>query len=179
MRERLILWSRLACLVLAAVAGLQTYALLNEGDPLAGLDLETVLAAGADPMDASTAKDAGTPPKPAAGGGARERPSAPPDPEPLPDRHAAIATSGVLGSPPGQKPPPALLGLLGGYAIVRAPDGSTDAVPEGGKVGDVQVLRIGTNRALVEWEGKRQELTIFDGIGGEPLLEPNKEEAKP
>jgi hypothetical protein len=34
----------------------------------------------------------------------------------------------------------------------------------------VKILRIGTNRVLVEHEGQKKELTLFSGFGSETLL---------
>jgi len=71
-----------------------------------------------------------------------------------------------------QIPPPALLGIVGPYAIVRAPGGQTDLVAEGKEIGGVKVLKIGTNRVLLEFQGKTQEFLLFQGLGGTPLLMP-------
>jgi hypothetical protein len=43
-------------------------------------------------------------------------------------------------------------------------------VKEGEDLGPIKLLRIGTNRVLVEQEGQKKELMIFSGFGGEPLL---------
>jgi hypothetical protein len=40
------------------------------------------------------------------------------------------------------------------------------------------LLRIGINRVLVEQDGKKSELTIFDGYGGESLMAKEKETSK-
>src|SRR5207302_1770567 len=67
--------------------------------------------------------------------------------------------------------PMALLGIAGKLAFLRAPSGQTGAVKEGDEVGGLKLLRIGTNRVLVEHEGQKKELTIFSGYGSETLLE--------
>ena len=42
---------------------------------------------------------------------------------------------------------------------------------EGEEVGGAKLIRIGTNRVIVEHEGQQKELTIFSGFGSETLLE--------
>jgi hypothetical protein len=68
----------------------------------------------------------------------------------------------------------ALLGIAGNIAFLRAPNGQTGIVKENEELGGIKLLRIGTNRVLVEEEGQKKELTIFSGLGGESLL-PKKE----
>ncbi|HEY1786526.1 MAG TPA: hypothetical protein VGJ73_00145 [Verrucomicrobiae bacterium] len=81
-----------------------------------------------------------------------------------------IIDSEILG--PVIRPlPMALLGIAGAEAFLRGPDGQTGLVKEGDALGDIKLLRIGTNRVLIEEDGQKKELTIFDGIGGETLLE--------
>ena len=41
---------------------------------------------------------------------------------------------------------------------------------EGEELGGVKLLRIGTNRVLIEHEQQQKELTVFSGVGGETLL---------
>jgi hypothetical protein len=48
-------------------------------------------------------------------------------------------------------------------------------VREGDVVGGVKLLRIGTNRVLIEHEGQTKELTLFSGFGSETLLPKEKE----
>jgi len=71
--------------------------------------------------------------------------------------------------------PMALLGVAGKDAFLRAPNGQTGLLREGEELGGVKLLRIGTNRALIEYEGQKQELTIFSGYGSETLLPKGKE----
>lgn len=68
--------------------------------------------------------------------------------------------------------PMALLGIADDSAFLRAPDGQSGAVKEGGQLGTVKLLRIGVNRVLVEEDGEKKELTLFDGLGGKSLLPP-------
>ena len=85
-----------------------------------------------------------------------------------------ITDSEILG--PVIRPlPMALLGIAGDVAFLRAPSGQTGLVKEGDSLGELKLLRIGTNRVLVEEEGQKKELTIFSGFGGESLLPKQKE----
>ena len=68
-----------------------------------------------------------------------------------------------------------LLGIAGDVAFLRAPNGQTGLVKEGDELGGLKLLRIGTNRVLVEQDGQPQELTIFSGFGGESLMTKPKE----
>ncbi len=82
-----------------------------------------------------------------------------------------IVESEILG--PFIRPMPmALLGIAGDDAFLRAPDGQTGMVKEGADLGAIKLLRIGTNRVLVEENGEKKELTLFAGMGGESLLPP-------
>jgi hypothetical protein len=67
--------------------------------------------------------------------------------------------------------PMALLGIAGNTAFLRTADGQTGLVKAGDSLGDLKLLRIGINRVLVEQAGQRKELMIFDGYGGESLLQ--------
>ena len=72
-----------------------------------------------------------------------------------------------------------LTGIGSDYAFIQAPSGKTDIVKEGGEVGGVKVLKIGTNRVLVEYQGKTMELTIHWGLGGEKLTAPEGDATDP
>jgi len=129
-----------------------------------------------------------TAPAPGSGGpaekGAAEKgtpapaPGAAPPAGDLPEKYKRIASSGIFGLEPTKQTPLTLFGLVGSYAIIMAPNGQTDLVAEGGELGGVKVLKISTNRVLVEYQGKKQELTIFSGLGSESLL-PSGKESKP
>jgi hypothetical protein len=41
---------------------------------------------------------------------------------------------------------------------------------EGEETNGVKLIRIGTNRVLIEHEGQQKELTLFSGFGSESLL---------
>lgn len=80
-----------------------------------------------------------------------------------------ITQSEILG--PVVRPlPMALLGIGGRDAFVRTPDGQTGLMREGDELNGVKLLRIGTNRVLIEHAGQQKELTVFSGFGSEPLL---------
>ena len=66
--------------------------------------------------------------------------------------------------------PMGLLGIAGEVAFLRSPSGQTGLVKEGDSMGEMKLLKIGTNRVLVEEDGQKKELTIFNGYGGESLL---------
>lgn len=121
---------------------------------------------------------AGLPPEMAmVGMGAFGRPGAMAAPElPLPIRARVyrITNSEILG--PIMRPlPMALLGIAGNVAFLRAANGQTGLVKEGDSLGGLKLIRIGTNRVLVEDDGQKKELTIFSGYGGESLLPKQKE----
>lgn len=80
-----------------------------------------------------------------------------------------ITQSEILA--PIMRPPPmALLGIAGRDAFLRTPSGQTQILREGAELDGVRLLRIGTNRVLVEHAGEKKELMIFAGFGGESLL---------
>ena len=74
--------------------------------------------------------------------------------------------------------PMALLGIAGQDAFVRAPSGQTGLLKEGEEMGGVKLLRIGTNRVLIEHEDQQKELSVFSGFGSETLLPKQKENPK-
>ena len=74
--------------------------------------------------------------------------------------------------------PMALMGIAGNSAFLRSPSGQTGLVKEGDSLGEIKLLRIGINRVLVEQDGQKKELMIFEGYGGESLLPKEKETPK-
>ena len=66
--------------------------------------------------------------------------------------------------------PMGLLGIAGDTAFLRSASGQTGLVKPGDSLGDLKLLQIGINRVLVEQDGQKQELTIFNGFGGGSLL---------
>lgn len=81
-----------------------------------------------------------------------------------------IIDSEILG-PVVHPLPMALLGIAGDVAFLRSPDGQTGLVKEGDELGTIKLVKIGTNRVLVDEDGQQKELTIFDGMGGQSLLD--------
>jgi hypothetical protein len=101
------------------------------------------------------------------GGGGPAASNLPADVQALIDK---IKTSQLLG--PDIKPPPmALLGIAGKDVFLRGPSGQTGMIREGEELGGAKLIRIGTNRVIVEHEGQQKELMIFSGFGSETLLE--------
>lgn len=72
--------------------------------------------------------------------------------------------------------PMALLGIAGNSAFLRTSSGQSGVVKEGDELGGLKLLRIGTNRVLVEQDGEKKELMVFSGFGGESLLPKEKEQ---
>ena len=66
--------------------------------------------------------------------------------------------------------PMGLLGIAGDTAFLRAASGQTGLVKPGDSLGDLKLLQIGINRVVVEQDGQKKELTIFNGFGGGSLL---------
>ena len=82
-----------------------------------------------------------------------------------------IKTSQILGQVISRPPAmPGLLGIAGADVFIRAPNGQTGLVREGEEFGGVKLLRVGTNRVLIEDEGQTNELIVFEGFGSESLL---------
>lgn len=99
------------------------------------------------------------------------RPSLPPAIQARVDR---VYQSEILG--PVMRPlPMALLGIAGKDALLRAPNGQTGLLREGEELGGIKLVRIGTNRIVIEQEGQKKELTLFSGFGSETLLPKEKE----
>jgi hypothetical protein len=93
---------------------------------------------------------------------------------PVQARVDKIVDSELLG-PVFHPLPMALLGIAGNLAIIRSPGGQTGLVKEGDSLGEIKLLRIGTNRVLVEQAGEKKELMIFSGYGGDSLMPKEKE----
>jgi hypothetical protein len=192
--ERII---KLVCLILAAILTYNLSRIAVRPDPLSNVTVPAVptLASGKTGAGAAAAAAAaaaqGTNSKGATNAQAKAKagagnatnivfkPTHRPAPLPPPNnsdlakivqaRIELIVQSEILG--PVIRPlPMALLGIAGKSAFFRAPDGQTGLLKEGEDLGGVKLLRIGTNRILVEQDGEKKELTIFEGYGGEPLL---------
>lgn len=74
--------------------------------------------------------------------------------------------------------PMALLGIAGETAFLRSASGQTGLAKVGDSVGEIKLLGIGINRVLVEQDGQKKELMIFNGYGGESLLSTTNEISK-
>lgn len=80
-----------------------------------------------------------------------------------------VVQSGILA--PYMPPmPAALLGIADDEAFLRAGNGQTGVLKEGGELGGLKLLRIGVNRVLIEENGEKKELMVFGGAGGESLM---------
>ena len=138
------------------------------GRPGPGVTPAATPSAG-NPTPAMPAPGMPSPGRPGRGG--PPGPALPPETQARLDR---VIQSELLG--PVMRPPPmALLGIAGQDVLFRGPNGQTGLVREGGELGGVQIVRIGTNRVLVREGTELKELTIFGGIGGESLMPKEKE----
>jgi hypothetical protein len=79
-------------------------------------------------------------------------------------------TQSEILAPIFRPPPMALLGIAGRDAFIRTPSGQTTLLREGGEKDGIKLLRLGTNRVLIEQAGEKKELMIFNGFGSESLL---------
>lgn len=157
---------RLITLGLALLVGYQIIRTAFPNDPLRGV---TVPAAPHLNTDSNSRSNTGAPAT------AATPPASAPDrpanvPGPVQARIDRITQSEILG--PVQRPlPMALLGIGGSNALLRAPNGQSGLMKVGDQMGGIKLLRIGTNRVLIELEGRTNELTIFSGFGGSTLLQ--------
>jgi hypothetical protein len=132
----------------------------------------TNLVAGAPPAKSVTTMMNMRPPG-GPGGGPGAAPLAPA----IKARVSRITESELL-APVFHPMPAGLLGIAGNVAFLRSDDGQTGLVKEGDNLSNMKLLRIGVNRVLVEQDGEKKELMIFDGYGGESLM-PTKQEKSP
>lgn len=116
----------------------------------------------------------GGPMMPGMPGGPGKAPKLPPE---IQARLDKIVASEIF-APVMHPMPMALLGIAGDTAFLRTASGQTGLVKEGDALGEVKLLRIGINRVLVESDGQKNELMIFDGYGGESLLTSTNESPK-
>lgn len=167
MFERLNMALRLTCAALVALVLWQITRLVMRKDPLEQVTLSTSLlvpAAVSEPKSTNT--NVGTNTAARKGPSRKETNLAPA----IQARLDKITQSEILGAV--VKPlPMALLGIAGQDAFIRAPNGQTGLVREGEEFGGIKLLRIGTNRVLIEHEQQQKELTLFSGFGGDSLLE--------
>jgi len=168
---------RIICLALAALLLCQIVRLVVRGDPLghASIPALPTLSLKATPATNSPAAPPTNAPAPSKmNGPVRIKPPKQSDlPAVVQARVDRIKESEILA--PFMRPMPlALLGIAGEDAFLRAPDGQSGMVKEGGKLGGIKLLRIGTNRVVVEEDGEKKELTVFSGMGSDSLLPPEK-----
>jgi hypothetical protein len=180
MLDRLESISRLLCIGLGALLFLQLVNAVLHGDPLGRATIPELPTLPAPAPTATPAPAASVKTNSPLAVKTTGPHSGPPQPMPgkktdLPPavqaRLDVVVESEILG--PFIRPMPmALLGIAGDDAFLRAPDGQTGMVKEGTNLGAIKLLRIGTNRVLVEENGEKKELTLFAGMGGESLLPP-------
>ena len=157
MRNRVDRFLRIVCLCLAGLVLWQISRLAVKNGDLPQSFETTFSANAAVASMASTNSTNAGPKKPA---------ELPPQTRARVDR---IVQSEILGAV--VKPQPmALLGLAGPDAFIRTPGGQTVLLREGEENSGVRLLRLGTNRVLIEHEGQQKELTLFSGFGSESLL---------
>jgi hypothetical protein len=181
MLERSEMLLKAACLALAALILVQCARFLIRRDALAHLTIPALpsLPVSPDIQSQSAGKTTNTAPR-------NEPPRSPPNvnvsvntnlPPAVSARIDRITQSEILGQI--IRPlPMALLGIAGQDAFLRAPNGQTGLLKEGESLGGVKLLRIGTNRVLIEHEGQQKELSVFSGFGSETLLPKEKENQK-
>lgn len=177
MRDSYTAILRIICIALAALVCAQLVRGAKAKNPLA--DLKLSAASFTTPPVASAAKTNETAQRQTNSSPRSSRSSSAPQsdlPAAVQARVDRIVQGEILGAV--VRPlPMALLGIAGKDAFLRGSDGQTGLVREGEVLGALKVLRIGTNRVLVEHEGQKKELMLFSGFGSETLLP--KEEKGP
>ena len=179
---------RISCLILGAVLLYQCSRFVIRRDSLARLaipalpvlsDNSETPTGGKMTNSASRTEPQSPPPNLPPGIGARmDRPTPASNlPPEISARIDRVTQSEILGSI-FRPLPMALLGIAGEHAFLRAPSGQTGLLKEGEELGGVKLLRIGTNRVLIEHEGQQKELSVFSGFGSETLLPKPKENSK-
>ena len=101
---------------------------------------------------------------------AAKKPPAAASVPPLPEAYKAIDGSGIFGRAQKKQGALLLLGIAGDYVFLQTPAGKQGAARIGEPFGGVKVLKMDVNRVLVEFQSKKQELTIFGGVGSSSLL---------
>ena len=101
----------------------------------------------------------------------------PPLPPEVQARIDKIIESEIL-APVMHPMPAALMGIAGKDVFIRASNGQTGLVKEGDELGGIKVIRVAVNRVLIEEQGQRKELTIFNGLGSESLLSAKSDSPK-
>lgn len=154
---------RIVCLALAGLVIYQLSRLVVRKDPLKHLNIQAATASLTGSETKSEKRETNSVPRQPSGKKESDLPPA------VQARVDKITQSEILGMV--VRPlPMALLGIAGQDAFLRAPNGQTGLLKEGEELGGVKLLRIGTNRVLIEHEQKKKELTISSGLGSETLL---------
>ena len=169
MRERLHPALRIVCLFLAGLVLFQLARIAGQKDPFDSASLAATFSAldgmgspAVHPATNAVRATNATPVRPSA----QKAPEVPPAVQTRIDR----ITQSELLAPVNRPLPMALIGIAGQDVLLRTATGQTGLLREGESLGGVKLLRIGTNRVLVEHEQQQQELTVFSGVGGESLL---------
>jgi hypothetical protein len=171
MLERSEMVLKVACLVLTALLLYQCARFVMRRDSLAHLTIPALPS-----LSASSDSQTGEKTTNSVSRGESQKPATNLPPA-ISARIDRITQSEILG--PIIRPlPMALLGIAGQDAFLRAPSGQTGLLKEGEELGGVKLLRIGTNRVLIEHEGQQKELSVFSGFGSETLLPKEKENPK-
>ena len=192
MSERFHAILKIICLGLAALVFYQIVSLAARKDPLAQLSFAAMPIVAAPetriektqtnvlPPQAAAEKQTNSLPRQSSGKKVTSSGPRPPAaeaqsalPPAVQTRIDRITASEILGAV--VRPlPMALLGIAGKDAFLRAPNGQTGLLREGEELGGVKLLRIGTNRVLIEHEQQQKELTVFSGFGSETLIPKGK-----
>ena len=169
MLERLQPILRIVCLLLAGLVIYQLSQIVAKKNPLENLGLTATFAALSN-ADAAAANPGTNTVRGTNAVPSRESAKRQTDvPAATQTRIDRITQSEILG--PIVRPlPMALIGIAGRDVLLRTATGQTGLLREGEELGGVKLLRIGTNRVLVEHEQQQKELTVFSGVGGETLL---------
>jgi hypothetical protein len=172
MRERYTPVLRIVCIALAALICAQLVRIAKARNPLSDLKLSAASFTNTPAVSATATNEAKPDPKQTNSPPRSSRSASKPAsdlPTAVQARVDKIVQSEILGSVV-RPMPMALLGIAGKDAFIRGPDGQTGLVREGETLGTLKLLRLGTNRVLIEHEGQKKELTLFSGFGSETLL---------
>ena len=161
MLERINPVLRMTCLALAALLLYQLARVATRKPPLASFAVASTMSSSEPAKNGSKATNTLASLR-------STQPSAPLAPG-LQTRIDRITQSEIF-APIVRPLPMALLGIAGKDAFVRAPNGQTGLLKEGEELGGLKLLKIGTNRILVEHEQQKKELLLFSGFGSDSLL---------
>ena len=171
MLERSEMVLKVACLVLTALLLYQCSRFLIRRDSLAHLTIPALPSLSAISDTQTGGKGTNSVPR-----GEPQKPAT--NLPPAISAHIERITQSEILGPVVRPLPMALLGIAGKDALLRTPNGQTGLLREGEELGGVKLLRIGTNRVLIEHEQQQKELTVFSGFGSETLL-PKGEKSPP